>query len=406
MKTNLTIILLFILCSTAGFAQQYSWVNISNNLPNSTGTVSLSDMYWINDNEGWICSGINGEIYHTNNGGQTFTIQTTQNSTNAIYMLNSVEGYAGGYNGRVYRTTNGGTTWNAIGSIGSTLLSICFPPSSATGYCCGYTGKIYSITSTGVSSMSSGVTANLRSISFPSSGLGWTCADGIILHFDGAIWYEQDSPSESYNSIYMVNNNTGWAVGSPGIIVNTTDGGLNWNYQSNPDISKRDLNDEFYLNASEGWTVGTDGIILHTTNGGALWKIEGAGITTNMLRAVHFTSSKNGYILGNNKTLLKYTLITGIKENGQIPASFNLEQNYPNPFDSETKVSYSLFIPAHVQLKVFNIFGQQVALLDEGFKPAGSFSADFTGVGLPSGIYYYHLQCGERHETRKMTLIK
>jgi hypothetical protein len=52
------------------------------------------------------------------------------------------------------------------------------------------------------------------------------------------------------------------------------------------------------------------------------------------------------------------------------------------------------------------MFGQQVALLDEGFKPAGSFSAEFTGDDLPSGIYYYHLQCGERHETRKMTLIK
>ncbi|MEI6223010.1 MAG: T9SS type A sorting domain-containing protein, partial [bacterium] len=103
---------------------------------------------------------------------------------------------------------------------------------------------------------------------------------------------------------------------------------------------------------------------------------------------------------------LKYTLTTGIKENGQIPASFNLEQNYPNPFDSETKISYSLAIPAQVQLTVCNMFGQQVALLDEGFKPAGSFSADFKGDGLPSGIYYYRLQCGDRHETRKMTLIK
>jgi photosystem II stability/assembly factor-like uncharacterized protein len=406
MKTKLTIILLFILCSTAGFAQQYGWVNISNNLPNSTGTVSLSDMYWINDNEGWICSGINGEIYHTNNGGQTFTIQTTQNSTNAIYMLNSVEGYAGGYNGRVYRTTNGGTTWNAIGSIGSTLLSICFPPSSATGYCCGYTGKIYSITSTGVSSMSSGVTANLRSISFPSSGLGWTCADGIILHFDGAIWYEQDSPSESYNSIYMVNNNTGWAVGSPGIIVNTTDGGLNWNYQSNPDISKRDLNDVFYLNASEGWTVGTDGIILHTTNGGALWKIEGAGITTNMLRAVQFTSSKNGYVLGNKGTLLKFGLLTDAEELPTQPAGFTLEQNYPNPFKESTTIDFFLETPSQVVLEVFSIRGEKICKLTNEKKSPGKYSVPFNAKDLPTGIYYYRLQTETGTSAMKMTLIK
>ena len=177
-------------------------------------------------------------------------------------------------------------------------------------------------------------------------------------------------------------------------------------YQSNPDISNRALNDVFFLNVTEGWAVGNSGVILHTTNRGAIWTIEGAGLTTNMLRSVQFTSSTNGYLLGNNKTLLKYTLTTGTKENGQILASFNMEQNYPNPFNSETKISYSLAIPAQVQLTVCNMFGQQVALLDEGFKPAGSFNADFTGEGLPSGIYYYRLQCGDRHETRKMTLIK
>jgi photosystem II stability/assembly factor-like uncharacterized protein len=405
MKNNLLLAILMLLAPNS-FAQQYGWVNIGGNLPSSSGTSSLSDLYFVDPNEGWICSSILGEIYHTTDGGSTYTTQTTQYYTNAIYMLNSSEGYAGGLNGRVYRTTDGGGTWNVLGSIGSTLASISFPPSSTTGYSCGDAGRIYRITSTGVSSMSSGVTANLRSISFPSSGLGWTCANGIILHFDGATWYEQDSPLSSYNGIYMINNTNGWAVGDLGVIVNTTDGGLSWNYQANPDASNRHLNDVFFLNASEGWAVGNSGVILHTANGGALWTIEGAGMTTNMLRAVQFTSSTNGYVLGNNKTLLKYTLTSGIKENGQMPASFNLEQNYPNPFNPSTKISYSLAIPAQVKLTVCNMFGQQVALLYEGFKPAGSFIAEFTGVGLPSGIYYYRLQCGDRHETRKMTLIK
>jgi photosystem II stability/assembly factor-like uncharacterized protein len=406
MKTKLTIILLCILCSTAGVAQQYGWVNISNNLPNSTGTVSLSDMYWINDNEGWICSSALGEIYHTTDGGSSYTTQKTQYSTNTIQMLNSSEGYAGGYNGRVYRTIDGGSTWGVLGSIGGTLLSISFPPSSATGYCCGYGGKIYSISPSGtLSAMASGVSSNLAAISFPGSQ-GRVCGENVILHYNETSWLGNQSYNEgTYNGICMKSNTIGWAVGDNGVIIKTTDG-ANWNNQTNPDKSNRTLLDVFFLNASEGWVVGTNGVILHTTNGGTLWTIEGAGMTTNMLRAVHFTSSTNGYVLGNNKTLLKYTLTTGIKENGQIPASFNLEQNFPNPFNSETKISYSLAIPAQVQLTVCNMFGQQVALLDKGFKPAGSFSADFKGDGLPSGIYYYRLQCGDRHETRKMTLIK
>jgi hypothetical protein len=119
MKLNLLLAIFMLLIGFSNsFAQQYSWVDISNNLPASTGTSSLSDLYFINDTEGWICSSALGEIYHTTDGGQTFAIQTTQYSTNAIHMLNSKEGYAGGLNGRVYRTTDGGGTWNLLGSIG------------------------------------------------------------------------------------------------------------------------------------------------------------------------------------------------------------------------------------------------------------------------------------------------
>jgi hypothetical protein len=129
-------------------------------------------------------------------------------------------------------------------------------------------------------------------------------------------------------------------------------------------------------------------------------------MTTNMLTTVHFTSSKNGYVLGNNKTLLKYTLTTGIKENGQLPASFSLEQNSPNPFDSETKISYSLALPAQVQLTVCNMFGQQVALLDEGFKPAGRHSIDFNTEGFHTGVYIYQFQANGKIETNKMVYLK
>jgi photosystem II stability/assembly factor-like uncharacterized protein len=405
MKKNLILItIIAVMFISKSFAQQYGWIDISNNLPSSGGTITLPDMYWINDNEGWICSGLVGEIYHTTNGGSTYTTQTTQYSTYAIHMLNSSEGYAGGLNGRVYRTTDGGGTWNVLGSIGGTLLSISFPPSSTTGYCCGYTGRIYSITSSGVSSMSSGVSSNLKSISFPGSQ-GWTCGEQVMLHYNTSWIGDQSYPDERYNGIYMINNTTGWAIGDYGVIIHTTDG-INWNYQANPDTLNRTLNNVFFLNASEGWAVGDSGVILHTTNGGTLWTIEASGMTTNMLTSVQFTSSTNGYVLGNNKTLFKFGLITDVNEQPSKPNKFMLEQNYPNPFNSETKISYTLAIPAQVKLTVCNIFGQQVALLDEGFKPAGSFSAEFTGVSLPSGIYYYRLQCGDRHETRKMTLIK
>ena len=406
MKTNLTTFLFFILLSTTGFAQQYGWVDISHNLPNSPGTVTLTDMHWISQNEGWICSGFTGEIFHTSDGGQTFTIQTTQFNTNAIYMFNSLEGYSGGAEGRVYKTSNGGTTWVVHGSIGGPLLDIDFPPNSKTGYCCGDQGKIYKITSTGISSMSSGVTAHLRSISFPSSDLGWTCSNGIIRHFDGVTWYEQDSPLSSYNGIYMINNTTGWAVGDFGVIVNTTDGGLSWKYQANPDASNRNLNDVYFLNASEGWAVGFNGIILHTTNGGKLWTIEGAGLTTNMLRSVQFTSSTNGYVLGNKGTLLKFGILTDVEEPPAQSTGFTLEQNYPNPFNKTTTITWQQPEKTHVVLKVCDFKGSELKTLVDGEQERGEHNVKFDAAGLPSGIYVYKFQANGYIKSKKMFFLK
>lgn len=362
-------------------------------------------MYWISDNEGWICSGLKGEIYHTTDGGQTFTTQTTQYYTNAIWMLNANEGYAGGYNGRVYRTTNGGGAWNVIGSMGSSVRSISFPPSSDTGYCCGDNGGISRINSTGVSSMESGVVGNLRSISFPSTSLGWICGNGLLLNYN-ATWEQQYPPLEGYNGIYMNNNTTGWVAGSGGVIVNTTNGGNDWNYQSNPDVLNRDLNDIFFLNVSEGWAVGNSGVILHTTNGGTSWTIEGAGLTTNMLRAVQYTSSSNGYILGNNGTLLKYTQLTGIETAEGQNRSSKLMQNKPNPFQSTTSLKYTLHQPGHVNLAVYNLQGEMICRLVNEYQTTGEHSVMFDGSGLPAGIYYYRIIATDISETGKMMLFK
>jgi len=398
---NFKFLMLLLFMASGSFAQQYGWVNIINNLPKSTGTLSLSDMYWLNNNEGWICSSAIGEIYHTTDGGSTFTTQTTDYYTNAIHMLNSNEGYAGGFNGRVYRTTDGGSTWVYLSSIGSSLLSISFPPSSTTGYCSGYTGKIYRITATGVSAMSSGITENLSSVSFPSSGLGWTCGGSLIIKYNGS-WLQQDPPVESYNSIFMVNNTTGWAVGAMGMIVNTTDGGLNWNYQINPDTSNRTLNDVYFLNATEGWAVGNSGVILHTTNGGKLWTIEGAGLTTNMLRSVQFTSTKNGYVLGNKGTLLKFGLLTDVEELPAQPSGFTLEQNYPNPFNKATTITWHQPEKAHVVLKVCDFKGSELKTLVDGEQEKGEHNVKFDAAGLPSGIYIYKFQTNGYIKSKKM----
>ena len=89
-----------------------------------------------------------------------------------------------------------------------------------------------------------------------------------------------------------------------------------------------------------------------------------------------------------------------------IPIDYDLGNNYPNPFNPVTTISFSLPVASQVSLDVFNIAGQKVATLLDGYKEAGSHTVTWDGGKQASGIYFYHIKAGEFTATRKMTLLK
>ncbi len=97
----------------------------------------------------------------------------------------------------------------------------------------------------------------------------------------------------------------------------------------------------------------------------------------------------------------------GIHNNGnETPASFSLEQNYPNPFNPTTNIKFGLPKSGNVKLAVYNILGNEVSVLIDGYKQAGSYTADFDASKLSSGIYFYKLIGQGFVSTKKMMLIK
>ncbi|MCE5249218.1 T9SS type A sorting domain-containing protein [bacterium] len=84
----------------------------------------------------------------------------------------------------------------------------------------------------------------------------------------------------------------------------------------------------------------------------------------------------------------------------------DLMQNYPNPFNSQTTVSYILSTGGPARLEVYNILGQRVMLVDQGFKEAGMHSLRLDASNLPSGMYMYRLSGMALSDIRKFTLIK
>ena len=89
------------------------------------------------------------------------------------------------------------------------------------------------------------------------------------------------------------------------------------------------------------------------------------------------------------------------------PLEFTLYQNFPNPFNPTTTIKYALPKASKVKLGVFNLLGQKVATLVNGFKHAGYYQVTFDGSHLPNGVYYYRLQTGGKFvQTRKLVLLK
>jgi uncharacterized delta-60 repeat protein len=90
----------------------------------------------------------------------------------------------------------------------------------------------------------------------------------------------------------------------------------------------------------------------------------------------------------------------------QIPHQFGLEQNYPNPFNPTTAIRFELPVSGTASLKVYNVLGEEVATLAEGWQDAGYKSVEWNAGNIPSGLYFYRLKAGSYSETRKLMLLK
>ncbi len=90
----------------------------------------------------------------------------------------------------------------------------------------------------------------------------------------------------------------------------------------------------------------------------------------------------------------------------KLPSTYELEQNFPNPFNPTSEIQYSVPRNGHISLKVYNILGKEVVTLFDGVRQPGNYVATFNGVGLASGVYFYRLRAGSFTETKKLLLVK
>lgn len=107
----------------------------------------------------------------------------------------------------------------------------------------------------------------------------------------------------------------------------------------------------------------------------------------------------------NDWILKDVSITTGVTSNEKI-LNYDLGQNFPNPFNPSTIISYQIPGKEFVNVAVYDLIGNKITTLVNEEKPAGKYNVKFNASGLSSGIYFYTLQAGYHVQTKKMLYLK
>jgi len=399
------IIITIILSTNLLYAQ---WVQLEQFTDNT-----LLSVFFIDADTGY-AAGDNGIIAKTNDGGMNWEVQTVGEDMDvfSLYFPNNSTGYALGRIGHMVhdpcvflKTVDGGMNWSINVIDSSFSFNELYFTSEDTGYICGYynpggvtTGLILKTTNGGNdwSTMYEG-SGPLESLHFPSSNTGYVMgysSTGGIQHYwimqktvdAGQTWITSYGPPNSQfpvRSVYFTDEDNGYTVGK-NTLLRTTDGGTNWIVQ---EIGKSSSS-VFFTSLTTGYITAGPGV-FHTIDGGENWKYDSIG--GNGLYSVHFPTMDTGYVVGYLGDIFKTT-------NGGIPLGINIKTKdnekfilYPNPCTSTTTITYSLNKSTNVSIHVFNSQGQLIEVIEQQ-QAKGRQEVIWNSEGLPSGMYFYHIQ--------------
>jgi hypothetical protein len=146
-----------------------------------------------------------------------------------------------------------------------------------------------------------------------------------------------------------------------------------------------------------------------TSRGYILVTVTDSTVKADYIRTFLPNEEKDGHV--NGEVAYSYTVHAnpaGMEEPDGGPLLCRLEQNFPNPFSTGTSVKYSLYVRNHVQVKLYNVFGKEIATLADQEQSPGEYvvPVPVSSLSLSNGIYYCRLVCGDYSKVIKMICIK
>jgi photosystem II stability/assembly factor-like uncharacterized protein len=359
-----------------------------------------------------------GGVYRsTDNGASWLQVNTglTNTDVTALKFSGSTL-FAGTATGGVFRSSDYGSNWVEVNNG----LAVLFINALAVSGSNIYAGASYSVTGGGVFHSTNngndwayiGLTDHeVYSLAVSGSNLFAGTDGGVFVTTNnGGNWSAVNS-GLTEDDIYAltVSNNNLYAGTSAGVFF-SSDNGANWT-----DISSATLADKTVQSIAihqVNIIAGTGGYGVYvSTNNGATWEESDEGLPNSFadIRALSMSSTTlyaGTLFIGAWERPLTDYLTDVISTSDDLPQNFYLSQNYPNPFNPSTSIEFSIPQASFVELKVFDVLGNEVVTLAKKNYPAGTYKTDFNADDLPSGMYIARMTAKNFIQTKKMLLLK
>lgn len=405
----------------------YSTGGSDNWISSSTGTSeNLNNAFFTP--EGFIKNlfviGDNSTVLFSSDGGKTWVKQSTSSQSNhfkSVFFVDVSNGWITGTMGTLHKTTNGGINWSLNQANQSTVdLNDVFFKDPNNGFVVGNQGTIIKTENGGQSwqSIPSGTTENLNDVEFYGNNNGLIVGDkgtSLFTTNGGSSWSSFDIGSTgNLKCIYVDNNGFFWVASSDGMI-----------YSNDPAMFKPSAPEELEITSPPNsdavglkWKDKSDnenGFYMERKKESNQWEriaVLDKNTTTYTDRNVERGKSYEYRVCSHNsRGNSKYSnvvsiLITDVKKSELIPSEFSLSQNFPNPFNPETNISFAIPTREFVQIKIYGLRGNEIATLINEEKAPGSYTIKFNGSSLASGIYYCKMTAGAFNKTIKIVFLK
>jgi photosystem II stability/assembly factor-like uncharacterized protein len=296
-----------------------SWFNL-----NSGTTKNLSQII-INDSMLWVIG--SGIILKSEEMGNNWTeLQLGSIDPKQVYFYDSNHGWIAGR--PLFKTIDGGQTWQSLPFNGLMPTSIAFSDLNIGWICANIYSHVGGLHQTTFYTLDNGNSwteypVGVNFVRFVNN-VGWMndkfyWEKRLLRTTDGGLTWNILSNSFSGKDIFFINENIGWAVGALGLILKSTNGGIDWIKKSSGNTST--LVSSCFYDQNIGWAVGDNGVIIKTTDSGNNWLVKTSGTDT-LLNSIHFYNENIGYAVGDHGTILSST------NGGESWARTNLTNNH------------------------------------------------------------------------------